>query len=82
MTINLLKLRDQPNFNLSSVAYYSKAKGLAKLGNIVGEHGQNANVAQMLPSLATVSADKSIRKCVAEMFLHAQTFVGNICRSV
>ena len=51
---------------------------MAKLSNIVGQHGQNANVAQMLPSLTTVSADKFIRKFVAEMFLHAHflaTFV-------
>ena len=55
---------------------------MAKLSNIVGQHGPNANVAQMLPSLATVSADKVIGKFVAQMFLHAQTFFGNICRSV
>ena len=29
-----------------------------------------------------MSANKFIRKWVAEMFLYAQTFVGNICRSV
>ena len=57
-------------------------KGLAKLGNFVGQLGKNADVAQMLPSLATVSADRFVRKFVAELFLHAQTFLGNICRSV
>ena len=57
-------------------------KGLAKLGNFVGQLGKNANVAQMLPSLATVSADRFVRTFVAELFLHVQTFLGVICRSV
>ena len=58
-----------------------KTKGMAgawpKLSNIVGQHGQNANLAQILPSLATVSADKFMRRFVAEMFLHAQTFLAH-----
>ena len=35
----------------------------------------------MLSSLATISADKFIKKIVARMFEHAQTFFGNICCS-
>ena len=53
-------------------------KALVKLGNIVGQHSQIPNVAQMLSSLATVSADKFIKTFVARMFENAQTFFGNI----
>ena len=58
-----------------------KTKALAKLGNIVGQHSQISNVAQMLSSLANVSADKFIKKFVARMFEHNQAFFGNICCS-
>ena len=39
------------------------------------------NVAAMLPRLATMSADKSMKKFVAQRFEHVQTFPGNVCCS-
>ena len=67
--------------DLSGLNMLFQSKALAKLGNIVGQHSQIPNVAQMLSSLATVTAGKFIKKFVARMFEHAQTFFGNICCS-
>ena len=50
-------------------------KALAKLG-IVEQHRRNIDVAKMLPSFATMSANKSMKKFVAQRLERAQTFGG------